>query len=150
MKIRLHWGMGLVVALVSFMIFIVYIAFIRPNVASQLVSERYYEEEIRYQDVIDERNNANALAEKVSIEVLPTGVKIHFPEAFQVAPVKGKFHLLRPSDKRWDITKVLNLNVQGDELIPARVLRKGSYVLRIRWSSGNKKYFTEQPIVWNY
>lgn len=53
------------------MIFIIYISFIRKNVASELVSDRSYEDEMKYQEIIDERNNANALDETVSIKVLP-------------------------------------------------------------------------------
>lgn len=148
MKIRFNWGTGLAIALISFMVFIVYIAFIRPNVASQLVSDRYYEEEMKYQDIIDERNNANALPEKVFAEVLPAGIKIHFPKTFRADNTTGKFHLLRPSDKLLDINKSLSLDVRSEELIPSRVLREGAYVIIIRWSSDNKKYFVEQPLVW--
>ncbi|WP_103327902.1 FixH family protein [Bacteroidetes bacterium endosymbiont of Geopemphigus sp.] len=148
MKIRFHWGTGLAIALITFMVFIVYIAFIRPNVASQLVSDRYYEEEMKYQDIIDERNNANVLPEKLFVEVLLAGIKIHFPKAFRTGNTTGKFHLLCPSDKLWDVNKSLNLDARSEELIPARVLREGAYVLIIRWSSDNKKYFMKQPLVW--
>ena len=148
MKIYFHWGSTLTIILIVFMMFIVYIAYIRPNVASQLVSDCYYEEEMKYQDIIDERNNANALLEKVSVEVLPIGIKIHFPKAFYSGNTTGRFHLLRPSDKIWDVDGAINLNSHSEEFIPRMKLQEGSYILTIRWVSENKRYFMEHPLIW--
>ncbi|YBU89470.1 MAG: FixH family protein [Candidatus Walczuchella monophlebidarum] len=89
MKVQIHWGIGLSIALICFLIFIRYISFIRKNVASELVSDRSYEDEMKYQEIIDERNNANALDETVSIKVLPE-------KKFSYENTMGQLNFMRP------------------------------------------------------
>ncbi|AID37324.1 FixH family protein [Candidatus Walczuchella monophlebidarum] len=148
MKVRIHWGIGLSIALICFMIFIIYISFIRKNVESELVSDRYYEDEMKYQEIIDERNNANALDETVSIKVLPIGIKICFPKKFSYENTMGQLNLMRPSNKGLDVQRSLDMNIYGEVLIPRKMLQKGCYILIMRWESKGKKYFVEKNIIW--
>ncbi|XCI74544.1 MAG: FixH family protein [Flavobacteriales bacterium] len=149
MQIKFHWGIGIVaLALVSYVSFIIYIAFLRPNMASELISDRYYEEEIKYQETIDEKKNTSALAEKVKVWIVPNGIRIRFPAPFNAHNTIGESFLLRPSNKDWDIRQQLTLDTQGEQLIPAKVLIKGAYKLTLRWRSNGKKYLTEQTLIW--
>lgn len=149
MKNKLLSGMGIIVlTLLAYMSFILYIALIRPNVASELVSERYYEEEIKHQEVIDEKKNANALIEKVKIQVVSEGIRVSFPCPFNAQNITGECFLLRPSDKRWDIRKPLVLDGRAGLLIPASVLTQGAYEIRLRWCHDGKKYLVQQALVW--
>ncbi|XOD68781.1 MAG: FixH family protein [Flavobacteriales bacterium AspAUS03] len=149
MQIKFHWGIGIVVlALFSYMSFIIYIAFIRPNMASELVSDRYYEEEIKYQETIDEKKNSAVLTERVKVLIVSNGIRIRFPAPFNAQNTVGEWFLLRPSNKHWDIRQQLTLDTQGEQLISAKDLKKGAYKLTLRWRSNRKKYLTEQTLVW--
>ncbi|BAM99528.1 FixH family protein [Blattabacterium cuenoti] len=148
MKIKFNWDTGIVLSLVFFIIFITYIAFFFPHVGSQLVSDKYYEEEIKYQEIINEKKNVSKLPIKIKVSILYSGIKIIFP------PVKNDIHgfftLFRSSSKDLDFTQSFNLLKDSKKilLIPKRFLKKGYYKLIIRWET-DKKFFFEKDIFWN-
>ncbi|XOD68036.1 MAG: FixH family protein [Flavobacteriales bacterium Tduv] len=149
MKKIFHFGIWIVaLVLLIYMSFIIYIAFIRPNVASELVSERYYEEEIKYQEVIDEKKNANALTEKVKIRFVSDGIRVSFPVPFDARNTTGEWFLLRSSDKRRDIRQKLFLDERKGLLIPSKVLIEGVYEFKLRWLCNGKNYLIERTLVW--
>ncbi|WP_341653211.1 FixH family protein [Blattabacterium cuenoti] len=148
MKIKFNWDTGIVLSLVFFIIFITYIAFFFPHVGSQLVSDRYYEEEIKYQEIINEKKNVSKLPIKIKVFILNSGIKIIFPPVNN--DIHGFFTLFRSSSKDLDCTKSFNLlkNSKKILLIPKKFLKKGYYKLIIRWKT-DKKFFFEKDIFWN-
>ncbi|WP_341658482.1 FixH family protein [Blattabacterium cuenoti] len=148
MKIKFNWDTGIVLSLVFFIIFITYIAFFFPHVGSQLVSDRYYEEEMKYQEIINEKKNVSKLPIKIKVFILNSGIKIIFPPVNN--DIHGFFTLFRSSSKDLDFTKSFNLLKDSKKilLIPKRFLKKGYYKLIIRWKT-DKKFFFEKDIFWN-
>ncbi|WP_341665209.1 FixH family protein [Blattabacterium cuenoti] len=148
MKIKFNWDTGIVLSLVFFIIFITYIAFFFPHVGSQLVSDRYYEEEMKYQEIINEKKNVSTLPIKIKVFILNDGIKIIFPPVNN--DIHGFFTLFRSSSKDLDLTKSFNLlkNSKKILLIPKIFLKKGYYKLIIRWKT-DKKFFFEKDIFWN-
>ena len=63
---KFTWGHGVVIALLVFMAFILSMLFLFPNGQknSEMVTDNYYEEELKYQDVIDAKKRADNLEEK--------------------------------------------------------------------------------------
>ncbi|WP_185852354.1 FixH family protein [Blattabacterium cuenoti] len=148
MKIKLNWDTGIVLSLVVFIIFITYIAFFFPHVGSQLVSNRYYEEEIKYQEIINEKKNVLELPIKIKVFISHSGIEIIFPPINN--DIHGFFTLFRSSSKDLDFTqsfKILKFSKKA-LLIPKKFLKKGYYKLIIRWKI-DKKYFYERDIFWN-
>ncbi|WP_341651746.1 FixH family protein [Blattabacterium cuenoti] len=148
MKIKFNWDTGIVLSLVFFIIFITYIAFFFPHVGSQLVSDRYYEEEMKYQEIINEKKNVSKLPIKIKVSILNSGIKIIFPPVNN--DIHGFFTLFRSSSKDLDFTKSFNLLKDSKKilLIPKKFLKKGYYKLIIRWKT-DKKFFFEKDIFWN-
>ncbi|WP_341659268.1 FixH family protein [Blattabacterium cuenoti] len=148
MKIKFNWDTGIVLSLVFFIIFITYIAFFFPHVGSQLVSDRYYEEEMKYQEIINEKKNVSKLPIKIKVFILNSGIKIIFPPINN--DIHGFFTLFRSSSKDLDFTKSFNLLKDSKKilLIPKKFLKKGYYKLIIRWKT-DKKFFFEKDIFWN-
>ncbi|WP_238785064.1 FixH family protein [Blattabacterium cuenoti] len=145
---KFNWDTGIVLSLVVFIIFIIYIAFFFPHVGSQLVSDRYYEEEMRYQEIINEKKNALKLPVKIKVISLHYGIEITFPPVNH--DIHGFFTLFRSSSKNLDFTKSFKILKSSKKilLIPKKFLKKGYYKLIIRWKT-NKKYFFEKDIFWN-
>ncbi|WP_185864005.1 FixH family protein [Blattabacterium cuenoti] len=148
MKMKFNWDTGIVLSLVFFIIFITYIAFFFPHVGSQLVSDRYYEEEMKYQEIINEKKNVSKLPIKIKVFILNSGIKIIFPPVNN--DIHGFFTLFRSSSKDLDFTQFFKLlkNSKKILLIPKRFLKKGYYKLIIRWKT-DKKFFFEKDIFWN-
>ena len=152
MKIKFNWDVGIVLSLVSFITFIVYIAFFFPNVESQLVSDKYYEEEIKYQEIINEKKNVSTLPKKIKIiPIKSSGVRIMIPydNNDDNNIICGYFTLFRSSSKDLDVTKYFKISKDSNVLfIPKKFLKKGLYKLIIRWKSNEKKYLFEKNIFW--
>lgn len=148
MKIKFSWETGIVLSLVTFIIFITYIAFFFPHVESQLVSDKYYEEEIKYQEIINEKKNVLKLPNKIKIFILSSGIKIIFPPILD--NIHGFFTLFRSSSKDLDVTMSFKMLRSSSKIlfIPKTLLKKGYYKLIIRWKSGEKKFFFEKDLFW--
>src|SRR5690606_21855409 len=95
----MNWGHGLTILIVSFVLFMVSLVVIcmrQDNI--HLVTQNYYEEEVKYQQQIEKMANANDLDRKVfSYHAQDKTVDLNLP----VGAV-GILHLFRPSDARLD------------------------------------------------
>ncbi|WP_185862333.1 FixH family protein [Blattabacterium cuenoti] len=147
MKIKFNWDTGIVLSLFIFVIFILYIAFFFPHAESQLVSDRYYEEEMKYQDIINEKKNVLTLPKKIKVTILSSGIKIIFPPIND--NINGFFILFRSSSKDLDIRRSFKILKYSNKIlfISKNFLKKGYYKIIIRWVS-DKKYFFEKNIFW--
>lgn len=147
---KISWGHGVVIALGAFILFILGMIFFFPNGQknSELITDNYYEEELKYQEVIDAKNLADRLTEKPSVTVEKPGITVTFPEAFNNQNTKFSFYLFRTDDKNLDIKKEFTLSEKNAHLIPAKVLSKGNYTLKVLWTSGKTKYQRDFDIVW--
>lgn len=144
------WGHGVVVALASFMIFILSMLFLFPNGQknSEMVTEHYYEEELEYQSVIDSKKRADSLVEKPSFFQDTSGMKIAFPKAYNNGNTEIKFILNRSDDQNLDIKKTVKLEADNSFLIPAHVLVKGNYTLRLNWIKDKTDYRLDYDVIW--
>lgn len=144
------WGHGVVVALGAFMIFILSLVFIfgRGWQNAEMVSRDYYEEELRYQDVIDAKNQADLLKEKPIYNQNSQGITLEFPESILVDQNKVKFHLFRTDDAKLDAEKELPFQNGRKIHIPKQILFPGSYTLKINWESKSVPYQLDYDILW--
>lgn len=148
MKIKFNWWIGIFLIMLFFIIFVIYIAFFFPNINSQLISNKYYEEEIKYQEVIDEKINFNRLPnhKKLKLIINEYGILIFFPEK---EIIEGLVYLVRFSSKELDIKNKFNFcrkNSDKKLFFSKKKLKKGFYKIIIRWKSNNKKYFFEKNL----
>ena len=146
-----NWGHGIILALGSFIAFILFMIFIFPNGQqdADLVTDDYYSEELNYQTVIDAKKNAAELAQIPKYEQLASGMKINFPE--DIVPDESKIHidLYRTNDSNLDVKKDLTLDTQKSFIIPKSVLSTGSYTLKVQWQENKKPYQIDYDIQWN-
>lgn len=147
---KFTWGHGVVVALASFILFILYLIFVfsHGQQNSELVSDNYYEDELAYQTVIDAKNNAATLQEIPQYEALPEGIKIVFPKDINNQNSKMKFILYRIEDQRLDIKKDITLDAHNAFVIPNKVLVKGGYILKLMWTKEGKDYQVDYDLEW--
>lgn len=147
---KFTWGHGIVLALGSFMIFILSLIFIfsRGWQNSELITDNYYEEELAYQNVIDAKNNADALQEKPQYSQNAAGIKVSFPKEINNGNTNFKIDLHRADDQRLDVIREMQLDGSGALFVPASVLVKGNYVLRVHWTKDNKNYQMDYDLVW--
>ncbi|WP_185878069.1 FixH family protein [Blattabacterium cuenoti] len=145
MKIKLGWDTSIILSMVTFMSFIIYIAFFFPNIESQLVSEKYYEDELKYQEIINEKKNASKLSDKINILTSSTGINI----IFHISNGYGSIKLFRYSSKDLDLIRYFDLSTRKKLFINKKFLKKGYYKVIIRFKNNKVKYFIEKNLYWN-
>lgn len=147
---KFTWGHGIVLALGSFILFILFMIFIFPNGQqnAEVISENYYEDELVYQDVIDAKNNADALTQKPEYNQTVHGITVSFPKIIQPENDKVNFVLFRTNDSNLDIKKDVTLSADHSFTIPAKVLAAGSYTLKVKWNEDKKVFQRDYDVLW--
>jgi hypothetical protein len=147
---KFSWGHGVVIALASFIIFILSMLFLFPNGQknSEMVTDNYYEEELKYQDVIDAKKRADQLQEKPVYSQDKNGIKVTFPKDADNSNTTVKFVLNRTDDQNLDIKKSVQLDADKSFTIPAQVLKIGNYTLRLNWTKDKTDYRLDYDVIW--
>ncbi len=144
------WGHGIVIALAAFIIFILSMMFLFTNGQknSEMVTDNYYEEELKYQDVIDAKKRADDLQEKPVYKQDKSGIVISFPKDYDNSNTTVKFVLNRTDDQNLDIHKTVQLDANKSFTIPSQVLRLGNYTLRLTWTRDKTDYRMDYDVIW--
>lgn len=148
---KLNWGHGVAIALASFIAFILFMILVFPDGQknSDLVSKDYYEDELAYQQVIDAKKNAEQLDTHPEFKQTAEGIRLTFPAPIQPDGKKVDFVLYRTDDANLDIKKQEFLDGANSMLIPAKVLYKGSYTLKMMWQKEKKPFQLDYDVTWN-
>jgi len=145
---KMNWGTGVVIAMVSFMVFIltfVYRSVMMDEYQHELVSEDYYKDELHYQEEIDKLNNASRLKADLALSKTDKGLVVRFPSDLEPDKISGSFRLQRPSNKSLDIE--LPIDLQGHELlIVDERLVAGKYLVIIDWKYDTSEYLFKDQI----
>lgn len=148
MKIKIHWGTAMVIAMIAFMVFIlqfVYRTLAVDKYNHQMVSEDYYKDELYYQKELDKLNNASRLPQNVILEKVNGGLLIEFPTDMEPSKISGTASFQRPSDQRLDFNKDIvltdkNMLVQNERLI------KGKWNIRVDWKYDGVEYLLKESV----
>ena len=145
---KMNWGTGIVIAMISFIVFI--LTFVYRSVAvddyqHELVSEDYYKDELLYQQEIDKMNKASELEANLSLRRISEGLVVYFPAELDASKISGTVRLQRPSNKNLDIELAIDLD--GNELlIPEDRLVSGKYQVIIDWKHDGAEYLFKDEI----
>ncbi|WP_113925205.1 FixH family protein [Cognataquiflexum aquatile] len=139
----MDWGKGIVITLIVFislMVGLVTICVKQDDI--HLVTQNYYEEEIKYQDQIEKMINANSLDYKVLIyDNQLKKVDLRLPVGS-----KGTMHLFRPSDARLDQKIDFDVTNPNANAFDLKSLKPGYWKLKLTWSENGVDYFHEEKI----
>jgi hypothetical protein len=144
---KLHWGTGLGIVFVIFAIGILVMVRISMNREIDLVSDDYYQQELRHQQQIDTEQRSKDLPEHPTIAVLSTGVVVKLPRMFSAATTSGVLTFYRPADRHKDFTVALHLDTASTQVISTTSLQKGLWKLKVRWSQHDQAFYHEVAIV---
>jgi hypothetical protein len=142
---KLSWGYKILFGYLLFVAGIVFLVVKASNEKFDLVTNDYYDEELKYQQVIDQASNASALSAPVSVEKTPEELKIIFPDEMKGQKKVIDFYLYFPADVKKDFRKTIDLNENIlIQALPAGT--KGLYELKLTWTASGVKYYHEQKI----
>lgn len=142
---KINWGTGIVIAITCFAIFIGYFFVRGLQNPSELVSENYYDSEVRYQQHIDNRSRAKSLG-NIYLKPVNNKVAIVFPKAFTGALAQGEIHFYKPNDAKSDVRIALNISNNNEQLIDVATFSKGLWYIKIDATLGGNGYYWEESI----
>lgn len=145
---KINWGKGIVIAIVCFISFIMYFVISMSTdkkFSHDLVTEKYYEKELKYQEVIDATQNAKSLNEDINLIKDAKGLQVHFPKIFNTKKVKGKVFLYRPSNKQLDFEIPFSIT-DNYLLVPEKSLLGGRWNISVNLKYNNKDYYFSKEI----
>lgn len=145
-KIKWNWGTKLIIAIVIFMGFIIILVYQCVNNEILLVERDYYPKGLKYQDRINEIENAKPLSNQFRVYREQENVIVVFPE---IHPDTGTICFFRPSDTKLDMTFKLEPETAYSMSFPKSDFQKGKYLLKIYWEENDTAYYIEMPYNFN-
>lgn len=142
----MSWSYKIAIFFGSFVVMISAMVYVASKQTNEMQDENYYAKELKYQDVIDGKNNLNAISDKVTINDTTDVIKIKIPAQTATAITEGTIYFLRPSDETKDVHLKLEPNLNGEQIIAKTKFIKGLYTIQLSWKSQNKKYYLEKSI----
>lgn len=139
----MDWGKGILLVIIGFVGFILTLVVISVKQEDiQLVTENYYEKEIKYQDQIEREKSAAALNRKV-LEYDPQtkALILDLPVG-----ANGNLQLFRPSDARLDQGLDLNITEVGKTTVPLVKLKAGYWRVQLTWTENGVEFYEEKKI----
>ena len=109
-----------------------------------LVSDDYYEKEIKYQDQIDKINNAGNLKNLIACNQNEKELVISFADISNNAT--GEIFFFRPSDQSRDFKKSLAMDSHKEQRFDKKLFTNGYYKVQIDWETEGKKFYVEKEI----
>ncbi len=141
----MNWGYKILIVYLVFVTGMLTLVYMSSMENKDLVSENYYEEEIKYQHVIDESANTASLSSEPVINRNKNIVNITFPAEFTNEKTDGDWVLYYAADKSKDVQGKLNV-VNGKYSIELPDNATGTYQLKLKWQAAKKKYYYEKVI----
>ena len=145
----IHWGHKIILVFLLFAAGIVTLVVKSIGTKIDMVTTDYYGAELKYQQVIDGRQNTAALSAPVSITQPEGLVLLTFPPELQGQNVQGQVLFYRPSDAHKDLSLPLTLDEQGRLPVSKQKFIPGSYRVKIQWTANSKPYFQETTLYIN-
>ena len=142
----MNWGYKILSVYIVFIAGILYMVFKSSGENQDLVTKDYYEQELKYQQVIDDAARAGTLSSEVKYELKGEQMMITLPKEMEGKNSTVHILLYCTADKRKDITSeqvtetaVLNLPITKNN--------KGLHELKVSWITEGKSYYSEQKLI---
>ncbi|MFN3760953.1 MAG: FixH family protein [Algoriphagus aquaeductus] len=139
----MDWGKGILLTIIAFVGFILTLVVISVRQDDiHLVTENYYEKEIKYQDHIEREKSAAALDREVLVfDLASKSMILDLPVG-----AKGSLQLFRPSDARLDQILPLDIKSEGKTTIPLEKLKSGYWRVQLTWTENGVDFYEESKI----
>ena len=142
----MNWGNRILLVFIVFAIGIAYLVYRATSTNFELVDASYYKDELKYQQVIDGKNNANALSSLPKLEITSTGLLLSFPTEMKEKKISGEVFFYCSYDSKKDKKFLLDTDSSATQVLDIKKLMPGTYVAKITWADASKNYYAEKNI----
>ncbi len=144
---KFNWGTGIVIggALVSTFVGVMAYKSVQQNF--DLVSDDYYDKELKYQSQIQRINNSADLAESPIVSFDQSGkiIEIKYP-ANTKNGITGIIELYKPDNAKADRKFNLQFDSGNVQRISTNGFPVGAWDVKITWKSDSKEYYQQNRI----
>ena len=141
------WGKGVVAVFVLFVAAMLGVTGYLMSQDVPLVTNSYYEKELRYQERIEALERTRALGSAVECFADGREVRIQFPQTVPQSDMTGQILLYRPADHSADRTLPVKPDSAWRQRIPTSSLLPGLWRLQVQWTMRGEEYYLEQPFM---
>jgi hypothetical protein len=141
----MNWGYKLAIVYLAFAAGILTLVFKAKGEKIDLVAKDYYNQELAFGQRIAASNNAAALTGGMSVHTLNDQVVVTMPADCNGQNFTGTLTLYCPSDASSDRTVSLSSG-SVDQVIGIEGLKKGLYLVQLKWRMNEKDYYLEKSL----
>tara|TARA_R110000850_G_scaffold199117_3_gene325310 strand:+ start:167 stop:628 length:462 start_codon:yes stop_codon:yes gene_type:complete len=149
-QMKINWGTGMVLAMIGFISFIMFFVIkmsTNDKYQHDLVTEDYYQQELKVQGNMEREQKGNKLSQNIRLKQTEEGILIIFPDSLNISDITGKVFLYRPSNKQFDFETPISLSNQN-LLIPDNRLLGGRWNLTVDWQYKGNSYRFKKEITY--
>jgi nitrogen fixation protein FixH len=143
---KLNWGTGLAAAFILFIAAVLIVVSIALSTRVDLVTDRYYDRGVSYQERIDALERTAARQGKLLVRNERGSVVIEFPRHVSTG-VSGSVFLYRPADRSRDVSHPIAPDSGGTQRIDTRSMDRGLWRVQVSWREGVEEYYAEHSIM---
>jgi hypothetical protein len=146
--IKINWGYRILILYVTFVAGILVLSVKAMKQNEDLVSEKYYENELNYGKQYNKMQNAINLAKDVELHYNKANadIEISFPEDINKDKISGEITFYRPDDQTLDYKIPVKANDVGKQFIPTCTMKKGQWNVIINWMGNTTPYYHEESV----
>lgn len=141
----MNWGYKMTAVFIVFAFMISYLVYRAMNVNFELVDKEYYKNELKYQEVIDGSENANALKFSPVLKQSGQQISITMPIDSTTKTVQGSAYFYCAYNQSKDRKFQLHPDRNGNQEFNQRI-DPGTYTVKIKWCSDGRNFYTEQQL----
>ncbi|HET9433291.1 MAG TPA: FixH family protein [Chitinophagaceae bacterium] len=142
---KLSWGYKIAFVYIIFVAGIGFLVFKASSQKFDLVTKDYYDQELKYQEVIDQAANTARLSTSLIVEKSASGLSITFPPEMRNKEKTIDFYLYYPANAKRDFRKSINIDEnEFTQALPEAM--KGKYELKLSWEVEGVKYYFEKHL----
>lgn len=148
--LKIGWGWGLTIAIVLFMSFISSMVIISMQQKDIFLTESdYYEKQLAYQQVVEQKINAGKLKglPKILLTQEPGLCIIDFSSTEQGQWLSGFIRFYRPSNPGLDQEFAICLDAGAQQMVRLDHFEKGKWICKISWQHEGRAFYCEIPVM---
>ena len=142
----MNWGIRVVIVLVLFLAGMTFMVGLAMRQTNETVDANYYDKELKYQQVIDGKQQLAALGQRVSIRDSAGSIWVRLPEPASGQLDSGCIEFLRLSASSADRRIPIQSGVAAVYSLLRTSFVKGWYRVRVAWENNHTGYYYEENV----
>ncbi len=140
------WPYGIILFFVLLVCCLAAVVVIAATHRESMVSENYYEQELKFQDRIDSAVRAQKSGANMQLDAAAGKLLVTVPARQLAQNFSGAIELYRPSSSKLDREFPFAPRADGTQALDVSKLAAGLWHVRVKWTAGGLDYFLEQKI----